>query len=256
MEELNTKVFKKEIDNEIHTVTIQMSCFEGQEPYFSMTYDAYKAGRVRSDRNFISGGCAGQEYYDKNWPELAHLRKWHLCSTKGPMYYVANSLYHASNRDCWGFLKGEVKSYETTITFDNVPIKHKIDKKFLKWIFEQDKQTLCIVERPYTGTEYKFDPHYSFEGFGQNWYECPFKTKEEAQDFLNALLNCKVTLHETPCAWGEGKEPDLEAARSCAIWPDAQLEDFTKEKLEARLPKLMEQFRKELNEFGLLQGLE
>jgi hypothetical protein len=28
-------------------------------------------------------------------PDLAHLIKWHLCSSDGPMHYIANTLYHA-----------------------------------------------------------------------------------------------------------------------------------------------------------------
>lgn len=43
---------------------------------------------------------------------------------------------------------------------------------------------------------------------------------------------------------------NLSAARSCAVWPDAQLEDFTKEKLAARLPTLMEEFKLDVEKLG------
>lgn len=46
------------------------------------------------------------------------------------------------------------------------------------------------------------------------------------------------------------KEPNLEYARSCAVWPDAQLEDFTEEKLKARLPALMEEFKRDVESLG------
>lgn len=46
------------------------------------------------------------------------------------------------------------------------------------------------------------------------------------------------------------KEPNLEAARSSAAWPDAQLEDFTEEKLKARLPALMEDFKRDVESLG------
>lgn len=49
----------------------------------------------------------------------------------------------------------------------------------------------------------------------------------------------------------EGKLPDLEAARSCAIWFDAELEDFTEDKLTARLPKLMEDFKRDIKKARL-----
>lgn len=41
-----------------------------------------------------SGGCCHDDIA-KQFPELAHLIQWHLCSTDGPMYYTANTLYHA-----------------------------------------------------------------------------------------------------------------------------------------------------------------
>ena len=56
----------------------------------------------------------------------------------------------------------------------------------------------------------------------------------------------------TNCEWSKskGKEIDLEAARNCAIWPEAKLEDFTKEKLEARLPQLLKDFKAAMEELN------
>lgn len=45
-----------------------------------------------------SGGCIHKEIA-KHFPELAPLIKWHLCSSNGPMHYVANTVYHAGNRN-------------------------------------------------------------------------------------------------------------------------------------------------------------
>lgn len=41
-----------------------------------------------------AGGCCHDEIA-KRFPELAHLIKWHLTSTDGPMHYIANTVYHA-----------------------------------------------------------------------------------------------------------------------------------------------------------------
>ncbi len=54
-----------------------------------------------------------------------------------------------------------------------------------------------------------------------------------------------------PTAWSKGKEPDLKAARASAIWPDAELEDFTKEKLEARLPVLLAELKAIVENLGM-----
>lgn len=40
------------------------------------------------------GGCMHDEIAQV-FPEYAHLIKWHLMSTDGPMHYIANTLYHA-----------------------------------------------------------------------------------------------------------------------------------------------------------------
>jgi len=54
------------------------------------------------------------------------------------------------------------------------------------------------------------------------------------------------------CRVGEGKEPNLEAARSCAIWPDATLEQLQDEDaLNARLPALMEAFKAMIESQGM-----
>ena len=42
-----------------------------------------------------SGGCQHEEIAIR-FPELSGFIKWHLCSTEGPMHYLANTQYHAS----------------------------------------------------------------------------------------------------------------------------------------------------------------
>jgi hypothetical protein len=50
-------------------------------------------GDIRGARGRdIAGGCLHEDIA-RVFPELAHLIKWHLCSTDGPMHYVANTLY-------------------------------------------------------------------------------------------------------------------------------------------------------------------
>ncbi len=44
------------------------------------------------------GGCC-HDAIKETWPEFAHLIGWHLCSTDGPLHYIANTVYHADNGD-------------------------------------------------------------------------------------------------------------------------------------------------------------
>lgn len=62
---------------------------------FSITADVKVRGRLEES------GCL-HELIASEFPELIPFIKWHLCSTDGPMHYIANSLYHASDKDCWG----------------------------------------------------------------------------------------------------------------------------------------------------------
>lgn len=184
--------------------------FKGQAPYFSITGETWELGKFKSDRNSL--GCGALDI-SKYIPKLAHLDKYHLMSTEQPMHYVANSIYHASDRDHNGLLKGEkrqIKSGKTGLPcWQMVAIDKTTGEEIDLYRIEK---TIDSLEKPQCNFEIDFRP----------W--------------------CRV---------GEGKEPNLEAARSSACWPDAKLEDFTKEKLEARLPELLKQFKKDILEAGI-----
>ena len=119
-----------------------------------------------------SCGCLHDEVA-RHFPEIAHLIKWHLCSTGGPLHYVANTVYLAGDRDHNGLKAGETRG---------------------------------MVKRE------------------------------------------RVRV-------GEGKERQLEAARSSAVWPDATAEELTApgltERLEERLAALLADFRADVEAFGL-----
>ena len=43
-------------------------------------------------------GCLHDEICERI-PELAPFIKWHLCSTDGPLHYVANTVYHVNSKE-------------------------------------------------------------------------------------------------------------------------------------------------------------
>lgn len=229
---------------------------------FSITADVYTIeSRRRND--IAAGGCMHEEIA-KIFPELAHLLQWHLWSTDGGMHYVANAAFHASNRDCWGTLKGEPRpgSFETFVRFSDVPILHKLNPAFAKFLqefrkgvhgdFDFEVLTVGYENRP--DANYKFGPKYTFGGFGTRWHDCPFDDEGTALRFLTALQRCSPVFEQFPTAWGEGKERDFAAARSVANWPEATDEELSapdlKEKLEARLPALLAAFRADVQACG------
>jgi hypothetical protein len=215
----------------------------------------------RQDGGFLAGGCLHEDIAAK-FPELAPLIKWHLCSSDGPMHYIGNTVFLAGDRDCWGHRKGEPSRFEWAVRFDDNPIKHKISASFAKFLQayragvagEFDFEVIRYDHENKPGDSYKFAPKYTFGGYAEKWHECPFNNESEALDFLKALQTCSPKFVSVPTAWGEGKDRELDSARSAAVWPEATDEDLTapglKERLEARLPALLVEFRAAVESLG------
>lgn len=209
------------------------------------------------------------------FPELAGLIKWHLVATNGPMHYIANTVYHASDRDHNGKRKGEPYAWSQGIRFGNSPVTVKLGDSFAHWLkaameFREhtpksnpNRPSLHVVEVPHTSDgDYKFQPKYTLGEFGGGeWHKCPFGTRQEADEFEAGLLGSYV-FTKTPTLISKGKARNLAAARSCAVWPDATDEQLCLPKdelaqlLEARLPALLVDFRAVMTECGLFWSPE
>lgn len=69
------------------TVRFNDHCSNGHQD-FAITADIYEG------KKNVAGGCCHDEVREA-FPELAPFIKWHLCSTDGPMHYIANTLFWA-----------------------------------------------------------------------------------------------------------------------------------------------------------------
>jgi len=89
-----TKEFKKEFKEDGKSYTIKVvvrfddQCQNGHNT-FSITGEI-----TNSNGRWESGGMLHDEI-EKHFPELAKFLKWHLTSSDGPLYYIANTVYHA-----------------------------------------------------------------------------------------------------------------------------------------------------------------
>ncbi|OHD23499.1 MAG: hypothetical protein A2Y38_12105 [Spirochaetes bacterium GWB1_59_5] len=185
-------------------------CQNGHQS-FSVTADVV-TNESRRQRDIAAGGCLHEDIAQV-FPELAPLIKWHFMRTDGPdgpMHYIANTVYHASDRDHNGLLKGEVRQLRNGKT------------GLLCWKLEATGNLPQYVDSDTQPTE-------------------------------------TTTLHYVP--WtrtGEGKARDLDAARLCAIWPEATDEELSADKetltaaLTARLPGLIAEFRADMERVGFL----
>lgn len=225
-------------------------------------------------RDWSMGGCI-HDLIAKYFPELAHLIRWHLFDTSGPMRYIANTVYHASNRDHNGYEAGQPCQWDRVIKFGSFPITRPIKKGFSDWLEAvRDAQASMAKTNPNRpawppvpvavehdkapGDTYTFSDKYTFNGFACKWHECPFDTLSDAQEFAQALAGAPFTIERRPTAYSKGKERDLDAARRCAVWPeatDAELcapPEELKAALLARAPNPIREFRADMEASGML----
>lgn len=214
----------------------------------------------RPRRGFEAGGCVHDEIAQA-FPELAHLIRWHLTSTDGPMHYVANTCYLAGDRDCYGRAQGEPSSWESRIYFGTSPVSHPIGDKFAAFIRERagtgDFHVVAIDGGTST-SGYKFSPKFTFLGFGERWHDCPFDTHRDAQEWADAVNAGAWKIERVPTAFSEGKPRELDNARKVAVWPDATDEQLSAPRanleaaLLARLPALLAAFRADIESCGFM----
>jgi len=260
------KVFTKTVlDNSIDDNKVDIfvevrhdNCCGNGHNSFSITGSVYKHGR-RTDRACIMGGCI-HDVIEKHFPELSHLIKWHLCSTDGPMHYIANTLYHARTCDTNGAKVGDPVKFEKRLKFEGVPITFSEKRKgFFEWITDRENfDDIEVVEVPKKDDSHIYSSNWTLSKFVPEnpntrdpWYDTLFSNKREATEFLELLQNFKPVIIKKPIAWAKEVTPNLEAARSSAIWENATLEQLQDRKLlEKRLPKLLKEFRKDVESLG------
>jgi len=184
---------------------------------FAITGDwVHELGR----RHGEMGGCI-HHLIEAGFPEFAKLIKWHLSSTDGPMHYIANTVYHAGDMDYNGLRKGERRQIRNGRNgLPSWQLKPTVDG--------------VVVETP---TQYL--------------------------DSATAPPVTNIKLEYVP--WesvGEGKARELEAARNAAVWPEATDEQLCLPKqeltllLEARLPKLLDEFKDAIESIGFDWGIQ
>lgn len=218
-------------------------------------------GDIRSEGKDIMGGCIHEELA-KHFPELAPYIKWHLCSSDGPMHYVANTVYLAGDRDYNGLRKGEPDPNPRLMRhFARVgssPFQHEASPAM--WAFISDRpegHVFKLVE--VSDPSGKWAPHYYFKGMTPlGYYRCPLESKKAAFAWVEALNSCIINWNHEPGRIGEGKERQLDAARNVAIWPEATDDELCSDTLvltallEARLPQLLAEFEQAVTELGFV----
>ena len=232
-------------------------CKNGQQS-FSITGSITEPGY----RDSSECGCI-HERIAVAFPELAHLIKWHLFDTRGPMHYVANTVYLASDRDHHGKRAGEPWAWDTHAKFGDFPITSKVSEKFAAFIADRiainaAPEWLPVAVGHKGDGSHNYSPNYTIDGYAAEWHTCPFNSYTKAAQFCEALAAFPVEFIKVPTQFSEGKLRDFKAARSCAAWPDATDEELSvppeelKAALLARAPNLLAAFRADMDAIGML----
>lgn len=157
-----------------------------------------------------SCGCVHEDIA-AHIPELAPMIRWHLFDPFGPMHYVANTVYLAGDRDCWGMKKGEFQQHTSRGQQNNgvagVP----------NWVLElPEVRDMYAAEKPAPVT-------LEWKPYG--------RTGEGKERELDAARHTAV--------WPDATDEELSADP-----------ETLKAALLARLPKLLAEFRAAVESLG------
>ena len=240
---------------------------------FAITGTVYKAG-IRSDSACLVGGCI-HEIIEKHFPSLKKYLKWHGCSADGPTHFLANTLWHVSDRDHEGRKAGDPIEVDVRLTiteqgeneYYDIPVNLDFNQfsrstHAFPGFFAVAKQSglpMKVVE--FTSDRGK--PSHmltcgELEWFGGREGNRYSPAPENLLRQFADLWNCADTRNRMKChsevkAVSEGKKVDIEAARRCAVWPDATLEQLRDEEaLIASLPSIMDAFKADMEELGFV----
>jgi hypothetical protein len=155
----------------------------------------------------LAGGCLHEEIA-LAFPELAPLIQWHLCASDGPLHYVANTLFHAGDRDHNGLRKGERRQIINGRT--NKPAWH------LAWIDSGVERPLHEMPKQIDGEKPEHNPVVEWRA----WYR---EGEGKARELDHA---------RSSAVWPEATDAELSVDR-----------EVLRAVLVARLPALQERLR-------------
>ncbi|MDQ0301381.1 hypothetical protein [Ancylobacter polymorphus] len=206
---------------------------------FAITAEVWADSRRRRD-DMLAGGCMHEEIA-RVFPELAHLIRWHLVSTDGPMHYVANTVYFAGDRDHNGLRAGERRALVNGKT--KLPV----------W------ELVAVTSGPHGEGVKISDTATGREYIGAETVPLFILTKDHDGEHPPATPRLEWRRRFRV---GEGKARELDKARNAAVWPDATDEELSREPadlraaLVARLPALLQAFRADMEAIGFLWSPE
>jgi hypothetical protein len=257
-EQLEKMGYEKVRESSYFQIRFDDRCNNGYNT-FAITGTIYDKNSPRND--CTSCGCLHDEFA-LVFPELKHLLKWHLESATFKGHAIENILYLAGDLDYNGKRKGEVSRTEKKLFFKGfesyTPCKKEVVQGLENGGYKTDPELLAIPHENNKEGGYQYNPKFYFENMPniKKWYQAPFDSEKEALALLKDILNNEWEIKEVAVAWSNGKERELDKARSYALaegLTDEQL-SLPREELKAllleRLPAVQAQFKKDVESLG------
>jgi hypothetical protein len=224
--------------------------------YKAGTGERYQHEGERNVKNLILQEAA------RAFPELEDAVRFNLCSISGPRNYIEDSLFHAGVKDKYGLKRGEVFRTESRVKFGDFPMTKALPGPLLNMIKNGFDFSVAEIAAYDHKTDPKCATQYMIKGYEElcgnevdpvagRWLDCTHYLRSDLEELIECCAEYPTEIVRVPVAWSKGKDPDLEAARKSAIWPDAELKDFTREKLEARLPDLLKELKETVERLGM-----
>ena len=203
-------------------------------------------------RKLISCGFCREDIAEA-FPDLKPLLKWHLMCTDAPLNYISNTLYYSRDREDMSKPLGVPLKFNTFVKVGNSPILLKeLATDWFKLMKKYAGQKLSY-EPIYHKKSQIYSPKYVpvCEHNYKEWYQAPFDNKAEAEQWLKVIEENDFQFVKVGAKFNEPIEPDIDGARRYAMWDDATLEQLqSKEELEKRLPKLINDFYEVVTSLG------
>lgn len=115
---VNGQKYKKVVCN----IRYDDQCNNGHNS-FAITGEFYENQREINLNDPAMCGCCHDELA-RVFPAIKHLIKWHLVSSESPMYYIANTTYHAS--------QGALDYARSTAIWPDATLEQLLDKDALR----------------------------------------------------------------------------------------------------------------------------
>lgn len=246
--EAKCPINKYNVDIEVELVCELLKRFDITDSFFCISV-VIKFSNGTSTSHTLHNNDNNKHQLYRFFPEYTYLLKWLNWSVKGPTNYdfVNDTLDSLCSKEI------EPPKYKDFVTVDNIPLLYTLEPALISYIntngLDSLKNTEVIeLKNP---DNCKVSSLYSIGEYTKEWKNCPFKSRLEAQSFIDTINNHELRTKRILIKSCEKTHPDLNKAKELALLNKVSDSSFTEKNLKKRLTLLIRQFKADLINIGL-----